>query len=246
MRSLAESAGSSPKRCSSRKVRANRKNAGRSTGPRTPNGRARASLNSLRHGILSERALLPGEDADALIELKTRLHAEFAPQGVMEEFLVHRLESSIWRIRRVRRAEAEMFSWHRNCSVENNAQEEIRSLDGSRRPLLSALGGEKAVSDSRVHREASRREEEARTVRLSGEYAIGMAFIREASGDNAFLKLARYETALERSLYRALLELQRLQAVRAIEMPQSPGTVDPNSAVSCLGTDSGCSPQDRG
>lgn len=224
MRSSAESAGSSPKRCSSRKVRANRKNAVRSTGPRTPNGRARASLNSLRHGILSEKALLPGEDADALIELAARLHAEFAPQGVMEEHLIQRLESSIWRLRRVSRAEAEVFAWHRNRSAENDAREEVRLLEGSRRPLLSALGEGKAVSESRVHREATRREEEARTVRLSGEYAIGMAFVREASGGDAFLKLARYETALERSLYRALLELQRLQAVRAIEMSQRPGT----------------------
>jgi hypothetical protein len=168
---------------------------------------------------LSEKALLPGEDADALIELKTRLYAEFAPQGVIEEFLVHRIESSIWRIRRVMRAEAEVFSWHRNRSAESNAQEEARLLEGSRKPLLSAFGREKAVSENRVHQEAKRKEEEARNVRLSGEYPIGMAFVREASEGNAFLKLARYETTFERSLYKALHELERLQVARENEIP---------------------------
>jgi hypothetical protein len=43
---------------------------------------------------------------------------------------------------------------------------------------------------------------------------LGQTFIRDADGANAFSKLSRYETAIERSLYRALHELQRLQAAR--------------------------------
>ena len=43
---------------------------------------------------------------------------------------------------------------------------------------------------------------------------LGRTFIRDADGANAFSKLSRYETAIERSLYKALHELQRLQAAR--------------------------------
>ena len=44
---------------------------------------------------------------------------------------------------------------------------------------------------------------------------LGRTFIRDANDANAFSKLSRYETNLERSLYKALHELQRLQAARS-------------------------------
>jgi hypothetical protein len=55
---------------------------------------------------------------------------------------------------------------------------------------------------------------------------LGMSFIRDANGSNAFSKLSRYETAIERSLYKALHELQRLQAARHTE-----GKVPPPVAI---------------
>ena len=55
---------------------------------------------------------------------------------------------------------------------------------------------------------------------------LGLSFIRDANGANALSKLSRYETAIERSLYRALHELQRLQAARRAE-----GNVSPPAAV---------------
>lgn len=42
----------------------------------------------------------------------------------------------------------------------------------------------------------------------------GEAFIRDCGNENALAKLSRYETSLERSFYKALHELQRLQAAR--------------------------------
>jgi hypothetical protein len=43
---------------------------------------------------------------------------------------------------------------------------------------------------------------------------LGRTFARDASGANAFSKLSRYETTIERGLYKALHELQCLQASR--------------------------------
>ena len=43
---------------------------------------------------------------------------------------------------------------------------------------------------------------------------LGRTFVRDADEANAFSKLSRYEIILERSLYKALHELQRLQAAR--------------------------------
>jgi hypothetical protein len=59
-----------------------------------------------------------------------------------------------------------------------------------------------------------------------GTTMLGLSFIRGANGANAFSKLSRYETAIWRSLYRALHELQRLQAARHTE-----GHVPPPAAL---------------
>jgi hypothetical protein len=47
------------------------------------------------------------------------------------------------------------------------------------------------------------------------ETALGRAFIHDCNNSGAFLKLARYETGIERALYRNLQALERLQAIRA-------------------------------
>jgi hypothetical protein len=65
--------------------------------------------------------------------------------------------------------------------------------------------------------EAEIYEEERSNRYTREEYGLGMAFIRDANGANAFSKLSRYETTIERGLYKALHELQRLQAARRAE-----------------------------
>jgi hypothetical protein len=55
---------------SDKKAHANRRNALKSTGPKTPEGKAAVRLNALRHGLLSKEPLLPGEDEEAGRTLK--------------------------------------------------------------------------------------------------------------------------------------------------------------------------------
>jgi hypothetical protein len=51
---------------SDKKAEANRRNALKSTGPKTPGGKAAVRLNALKHGLLSQDILLPGEGEEAL------------------------------------------------------------------------------------------------------------------------------------------------------------------------------------
>jgi hypothetical protein len=51
-------------------------------------------------------------------------------------------------------------------------------------------------------------------VRNPDTSTLGLAFRRDANTANAFSKLSRYETTMEQDLYKALHELQRLQAAR--------------------------------
>jgi hypothetical protein len=78
---------------SEKKAEANRRNALKSIGPRTPEGKAAVCLNALRHGLLSEEILLPGENEAALRELAEGLRAELQPVGELENLLVDRITS---------------------------------------------------------------------------------------------------------------------------------------------------------
>lgn len=95
---------------------ANRENAKRSTGPRTPKGKARSSLNAIRHGALSARSLLPWEDPEELEELRRGFARALQPVGALETELVERLVSSAWRRRRVERVELGLWDWQGSVS----------------------------------------------------------------------------------------------------------------------------------
>ncbi len=68
--------------------------------------------------------------------------------------------------------------------------------------------------------------EEKRFSYTGEENSLGMAFIRDANSANAFSKLSRYETTMERGLYKALHEVQRLQTARAAGSVPPPLAVD--------------------
>ena len=95
---------------SEKQDRANRQNAQKSTGPKTPQGKAAVRLNATKHGLLSKEALLPGEDESTFLELAERLRAELRPEGELEALLVGRIVSAHWRLGRLGRVEAGVFA----------------------------------------------------------------------------------------------------------------------------------------
>jgi hypothetical protein len=92
---------------SRRQSEANRRNAQRSTGPRTPEGRAVSSANATRHGVLSNRFVAEHEVREDFDELRNQLMRDFEPGTTLEMMLVERLAMLFWRERRLAAAEAE-------------------------------------------------------------------------------------------------------------------------------------------
>src|SRR5688500_17144972 len=109
---------------SEKQIDANRQNALKSTGPKTPEGKAAVRLNAVKHGLLSQEILLPGEDEEALKELSEHLWAELKPVGEMEILLVDRIIASYWRLRRLGRVEAGIFAWERSEELAERAERE--------------------------------------------------------------------------------------------------------------------------
>ena len=86
---------------SPRKLAANRLNAARSTGPRTPAGKTQSSRNALAHGLRSVSPVLPGEDAAAWEGFRAGVVADLRPVGVLEADQANWIASLMWRRRRV-------------------------------------------------------------------------------------------------------------------------------------------------
>ena len=92
------------------KIEANQANARRSTGPRTEEGKAISSRNSLRHGLTAMTVLLPGEDPAEFQALYDGMHRDFNPLNTTETSLVLELIDLSWRLRRAPVFEARILS----------------------------------------------------------------------------------------------------------------------------------------
>ena len=114
---------------SDRQRLANRTNASKSTGPLTENGKAKASANAMRHGILSGRLFLANEDPVEFQQLQFDLHASLAPVGAIELTLVERIAIAIWRQRRL--VAAETASLNLNLDQRSVAKGVNSELDRS-------------------------------------------------------------------------------------------------------------------
>jgi len=90
-------------------IEANRANAQKSTGPRSPEGKAKVAQNALKHGLLAKQAVVVGEDTDDFDLLRDQLYAEWAPVGPTEARLVERLAGLFWRLQRAERFGTESF-----------------------------------------------------------------------------------------------------------------------------------------
>jgi hypothetical protein len=71
------------------------------TGPRSSLGKDRTKHNALKHGIFSQVVLLKNEPRSEFDSLLSRLRDDLQPEGMLEEILVEKLATLVWRHRRL-------------------------------------------------------------------------------------------------------------------------------------------------
>jgi hypothetical protein len=117
---------------SNARAEASRKNGARSRGPRTPEGKARAAQNALRHGLRARKyVVLPEEDGAEFEALEAALLAELAPAGALQTVLARRVAIAAWRLARADRLEVELFE-ERGYSNASPGLALIRDGNGTR------------------------------------------------------------------------------------------------------------------
>jgi hypothetical protein len=137
----------------------NRTNAQKSSGPRTPAGKARSSQNALKTGLYSATALLPNEDPE-----EYRAHAEsyavsLKPRDPVQADLVKILSDNVWCLRRIRRLVA----------VQTASVSALIDADGSQQIPYKAITVETRALESFSRHEHRLQNAIAKTLKLLKE-----------------------------------------------------------------------------
>jgi hypothetical protein len=183
---------------SDKQLQANRLNATHSTGPRTPEGKARAALNSVRHGLLARSCVLPEEDRKPFLALLAGLEAQHQPVGPEETYLVEQIACAQFRMARLLRIETGFLDTQ-SAHITKWDRREARLADRVERYADPASLPPRARFDAHTR-------------------ILGRIFQKNAGGD-AFSRLARYGASIQRTYFRSLKLLLELQLRRT---PPSP------------------------
>src|SRR6516225_5004482 len=121
-----------------RQIDANRRNALRSTGPRTEAGKQQSRRNALRHGLTAETIIAALEDAEDYSAFEAAIIADYDAQSAVERELVLRLASLLWRLRRATIMETGLFE----IQAEHlSSYRQTRQLPATSRYIINEVFG---------------------------------------------------------------------------------------------------------
>jgi hypothetical protein len=126
-----------------KQIEANRRNALKSTGPITEEGKLQSRRNAVRHGLTAETVIAALEDAEDYKAFEAAIVADYDTQSAVERELVLRLASLLWRLRRATAIETGLFEIQADnvgelrpsCQVSPISSEIIDALVGSHEPV---------------------------------------------------------------------------------------------------------------
>ena len=174
-----------------KQIAANRRNALMSTGPRSLAGKERSSQNAIKHGLTAHR-IIPGEDAQEHLNFRAQLMNAYKPKFRNEVEFVERIAGLLWRMKRIEAFESALLRWSAFQLAAEYDQVDY-DPDYLRNEPTDELAGTDAdlVDPLRLGR-----------------------LIDALLDSNAFGKLTRYETSLQRQLESTTRLLHEAQAAR--------------------------------
>lgn len=113
---------------SDKQIQANRKNALKSTGPRTELGKSFSSKNATTHGLRSRQVVIEGESRAEYNDFRQMYIEHYAPANPIEAALVDRIVVCLWRLRRTETIEAQTFDNLREDLVAAGEENKQASL----------------------------------------------------------------------------------------------------------------------
>src|SRR6516225_1451124 len=200
-----------------RQIEANRRNALKSTGPKTEAGKHSSRCNAVRHGLTAETVIGALEDAEDYKAFEAAIIGDYGAQSAVERELVLRLASLLWRLRRATTMETGLFEIQAEQLKEFKRARQ--ALPASREVVYALFGRAPSVSYDRdpesdgVTNAISVSSSGSKSVETAPDSGIDLArcFLRLAYMPNFALdRLSRYEAMLWRQAGRILYALDAL------------------------------------
>ena len=158
---------------SDNKVKANRENAKKSTGPKTKSGKEKVSSNAISHGLTAEKHVIIGESIEEFNALKESMFQVYKPDGVCEEEIFIKLIELLWRLRRVGLIETGIYG------------NEILEFDAD---------SYKPKASNKITHSDFKQGDQNKV--LKNQSLIGVAFTRDSMAGSSLLKLNTIEGRL--------------------------------------------------
>jgi hypothetical protein len=199
------------------KLLANRRNAQKSTGPRTSKGKAIASKNSVKHGLYVRQTVISSEEQADFDLYRDLMLTELAPETPLQSMLAERIISLSWRL-------------IRTSNIQNQTIDEL-TKNNNTNPLIKLTQNLifRHLGQSQNSANHASAPDPAPNSAPDYDLTLGRMAIRDFSNARVLERLLMYERRLEHSLYKTILEFQRLQLINKInsesEVPSNKLTI---------------------
>jgi hypothetical protein len=160
-----------------KQIEANRRNAQKSTGPKTEAGKQIVSRNAITHGLTSARAGVLPEEQEEYDRLSEALHFELGPEGAMERLLVGQILQQALRLKRAARIETSVLLGIRQA-VQGAEAADAQTLGraySAAIPVLNTL----ARNERHIERSFQRARQELELLRFAREALVSDFYARK-------------------------------------------------------------------
>src|SRR4030042_1541974 len=181
------------------RLTANRLNALKSTGPRSIEGKSAVPQNALKHGLSAVRDVITSERAADFRLHRQQLLDELSPVSPMESILAERIVTLSWRLKREGRFQNQAI----DCLNSDQTNDPFKKLS---RSLFRSITGDTTTDADN----------------LNGQFPLCRLVVKDFGNERVLDRLLMYERRLEHSLFKTLLELQRLNIVRKFGQSSNP------------------------
>ena len=181
------------------KIIANRRNAQKSTGPRTREGKAAISQNAVKHGLLASQTVISSESREDFDIHRDRIIRDLVPESPMESMLAERIVVLSWRLIRIGCVQAQTI----DALKARNTSSPLTRLTQS---LLFKNQKQSQTTPSTS----------------ANDLALGLMAIKDFSNSRVLDRLLMYERRIENSMFKTIFEFKRLQLMRELQNPDGP------------------------
>ncbi len=206
-----------------RQIEANRRNALKSTGPTSTEGKHRSRCNAVRHGLTAETVIGALEDAEDYRAFEAAVTADYDAQSAVERELVLRLASLLWRLRRATAMETGLLQIQAESLTEFRQSRQFPALSHE---LIYATFGRRAemleelLPDKSTNRAGAAHPDSVgvHNHNVDPTTEIARCFLRLANLPSSALdRLSRYEASLWRQVGQILFTLDALERRKPLE-----------------------------